>query len=110
MGGAGIRKPRAVLAAWFVVLGLLGALGLGVEERLTRSDIGVPGTRSAEARELAKEHFGESHTLAVLLEGPLRDVAAQGRTVARRLDRHPDVSVVGPWSRGMPRELRLEGD
>jgi RND superfamily putative drug exporter len=110
MGGAGIRKPRAVLAVWLVVLSVLGALGLGVEDRLTRSDIGVPGTRSAEARELAKEHFGESHTLAVLLEGPRRDVARQGRALALRLERRPDISVVGPWSRGMPRQLREQGD
>src|ERR687885_775778 len=99
MGGRAIRGPRRTLALWLVALTLLGALGAGVEQRLTRSDIDVPGTGAARAAELARRHFGDSHTLVVLLEGPRAQTDAQGRAFAAALERQPDFSVVGPWSR-----------
>src|SRR3712207_179249 len=106
MGGLAVRRPKRVLAAWLVVLAALGALGFGVEERLTRSDLIVPGTGSAEARELAHKHFGDSNTLVILLEGPRKHLDAQGRDLAASLQRQPDFAVVGPWARGAAPELR----
>jgi RND superfamily putative drug exporter len=110
MGRGAIRKPRAVLVVWAVALLLLGGLGAGVEQRLTRSDLTVPGTGSAAALELTKKHFGESHTLIVLLEGPRAEVDEQGRAISATLDRSPDMAVVGPWSQGASKELRPDGD
>src|SRR3954447_13061892 len=103
---AGTGRPRAVLAACLAVLVVLAGIGAGVEQRLTRSDLVVPGTPSAHARELAKKHFGESSALVVLLEGPRAAVDAQGRALARRLERDRRLAVVGPWARGAARELR----
>src|SRR3954467_9403988 len=100
MGGMAVRRPRAVLAACLAILSVLGTLGLGVEQRLTRSDLEVPGTASSEARELARKHFGDSNTLVVLLEGPRSQLDAQGRRLGAVLDRQPRVAVVGPWMRG----------
>ncbi len=102
----GVRHPRRVLALWFVVLAVLGAVGFGVENRLTRADLAVPGTGSADARELTRQHFGESHQLVVLLEGPRRDLDRQGRALAEKLDADPRLVVAGPWGRGSARELR----
>src|SRR4051812_11752126 len=42
-----VARPKRVLAAWAVVVGLLALLGAGVEQRLHRQDLIVPGTRSA---------------------------------------------------------------
>src|SRR4051812_37227995 len=110
MRGVVFRRPRAVLALWLLALAVLGAIGMGVDDRLIRSDLSVPGTRSAEARAVAAEHFGESNSLVVLLEGPRRDVDAQGRRLAAVLQRRPDVAVVGPWVRGSAPELRPASD
>src|SRR3954447_9239906 len=104
--GAGIRKPRAVIAAWLVVLVVLAGIGAGVEQHLTRSDLVVPGTASAHARELSTKHFGESNSLVVMLEGPRRALDRQGRALARRLQADPRIDVVGPWARGAGPELR----
>src|SRR3712207_3315355 len=106
MGGVGIRRPRRVIGAWLVLLALLGIFGFGVEDRLIRSDLHVPGTRSAEARDLAREHFGESNARIVLLEGPPRALERQGRALAASLQRDRTISVVGPWARGAAPELR----
>src|SRR3954470_11145150 len=103
---AGTGRPRAVVAACLAVLVVLAGLGAGVEQRLTRSDLVVPGTPSAQARELAKKHFGESRALVVLLEGPRAAADAQGGALARRLERDRRLAVVGPWARGTARELR----
>ena len=76
-----------MLAACLAVLVVLAGIGAGVEERLTRSDLVVPGSKSAEARERAKKHFGESHSLVVMVEGPRKAVDAQG------------ASWLGGWTR-----------
>src|SRR5919202_5319934 len=100
MGGRAIRGPRRTIALWLLALTLLGALGAGVEQRLTRGDIDVPGTGAAKARELARKHFGDSDTLVILLEGPRAQTDVQGRRLAATLERQPDFAVAGPWSRG----------
>src|SRR4051812_20268566 len=106
MRGAAIRRPRAVLGAWLAVLAVLGGVGMGVDDHLIRSDLEVPGTASAAAHALAAEHFGDSNSLVVLLEGPRAQVDAQGRRLAAVLDRQPRTAVVGPWVRGSAPELR----
>ena len=101
-----VARPKQVLAAWAVVAVLLALLGMGVESRLHRQDLVVPGTRSAEAAELAKKHFGDAQNLVVVLEGPQAALAKQTRTLAVRLDRLPHVDTVGPWAPGAGKELR----
>jgi RND superfamily putative drug exporter len=101
-----VARPKRVLAAWAVVVGLLALLGAGVESRLHRQDLVVPGTKSAAAAGLAKRHFGDAQNLVVVLEGPSTQLAEQTRALAERLDRLPHVDTVGPWAPGAGRELR----
>src|SRR6478672_5196209 len=101
-----VARPKRVLAAWAVVAGLLALLGANVESRLHRQDLIVPGTRSAQAAELAQKHFGDGQNLVVVLEGPRSQLAEQTRTLATRLDRLPHVDTVGPWAPGAGKELR----
>lgn len=101
-----VARPKRVLAAWAVVVALLALLGAGVESRLHRQDLVVPGTRSAEAAELAKRQFGDAQSLVVVLEGPPSRLVAQTKTLAARLDRLPRVDTVGPWAPGAGKELQ----
>jgi RND superfamily putative drug exporter len=101
-----VARPKRVLAAWAVVVGLLALLGAGVESRLHRQDLVVPGTKSAAAAELAKRHFGDAQNLVVVLEGPSAQLAQQTKALAERLDRLPRVDTVGPWAPGAGKDLR----
>src|SRR4051794_471262 len=106
MFNAAISHPKKVLAAWAVVAGLLALLGLGVEGRLHRQDLVVPGTKSAAASELASKHFGDAQNLVVVVEGPQADLKKQTGALAARLDRLPHVDPIGPGAPGAGRELR----
>src|SRR5207248_11223269 len=102
---AAIARPKLLLGAWAAVMLALAALGIGVEGRLHRQDLVVPGTPSAAAAQLAKKHFGDSQNLVVMLEGPPGRLAAPTRNVASALDRPPRVDTIGPWAPGAGREL-----
>ena len=110
MGGDRVSRPRAVLAGWAAVVGVLAAIGIGVEGRLHRTDLVVHGSRSAAASALESREFGDGSNLFVLLEGPRRELDAQGRRLAAQLARRPHTTVVGPWSPGSPRRFRPRPD
>src|SRR3954453_3186867 len=101
-----IERPKAVLAGWMAVFGLLALLGLGVESRLHRTDLRIPGSGSDRAAQLVKRTFGDASTLSVLLDGPPGALDAQGPRVAAALDRLPHVAVLSPWAGGEARALR----
>jgi putative drug exporter of the RND superfamily len=105
-----VARPKQVLAAWAVVVGLLALLGANVESRLHRQDLVVPGTRSAKAAEVAKKQFGDAQSLVVVLEGPSSDLVAQTKALAARLDTLPRVDTVGPWAPGAGKSLRPKPD
>src|SRR3954464_5253943 len=100
-----LPRPEGVLAGGGLVVGLLAILGLGVEQRLYRTDIEVKGTAGAKADDLAKHYFGQSANLVVLLKGPARERDREGRALAARLDRRPGVAVLGPWAAEARRTL-----
>src|SRR4051794_7397364 len=106
LGRLAIERPKAVLAGWMAVFGLLALLGLGVESRLHRTDLRIPGSGSDRAAQLVKKTFGDASTLSVLLDGPPRALDAQGPRVAAALDRLPHVTVLSPWAGGEARALR----
>ena len=85
---------------------MLIALGIGVENRLHRADLTVPGTGSAEAAELAKKHFGEGAHLVVMVEGPPAVVERETRQLQRKLQPYDDLQLAGPWLPGSERLLR----
>src|SRR3954469_24152945 len=104
VGGKG--QVIARLALWLAVIGVLGGLGMHVEDDLSsRPGITVSGTEAARAEKLERKHFGESSTLIVLLEGPRAQRLHQARTVADRFSRDHRIAVVGPWSPGAGKAL-----
>jgi RND superfamily putative drug exporter len=101
-----LRNPRAVLAIWGTVVGLLGLAGMGVQDRLHRTEITVSGTPGARADEEANRYFGTSQSLVVLLRGPRTAIDRQGKELAGRLDRRASIAVLGPWAPGASTTLR----
>ena len=63
-----LRYPRAVLAVAAAFLIVLGAIGIGVEDRLDPTTLDVPGTKSLEGNEILRAHFGPSAPFAILLQ------------------------------------------
>ncbi len=94
----------AVALAALVVLGILGA---GVESKLSPTSLEIPGTESARANRLLREHFGESAPFVILLRGPAKQLDRQGPRLVRALRRSgPDVTTLSPWDRGTVQRLR----
>jgi RND superfamily putative drug exporter len=94
------------LAAVLACCAVLGAIGLGVEDRLDPLSLSVPGTAAAEAEGLSKEHFGDSSPFVVLLRGPAAAVDRQGIALVRALRQERNVTVISPWDRGSLAALR----
>lgn len=92
----------AVLLACLV----LGAVGLGVEGKLSPLSLDVPGTSASNGEKLAESHFGESSPFVVLLRGPAAAVDRQGPRLVATLRREPEATVISPWDRGSLGALR----
>ncbi len=101
-----LRHPRRVLAAAVVLLVVLGAVGLGVEGKLSPTTLNIPGTPSSRADQMLREHFGDSAPFAILLRGPAAAVDRQGPALIRALRREPNVTTLSPWDRGSVGRLR----
>jgi len=89
----------AVLAATLAAVAILGFIGLNVEEHLRPTSLQIGGTSSARGEAMAREHFGDSSPLTVLLRGPSAALERQGRHLAAVIRRDPDVTVISPWDR-----------
>ncbi len=105
-GSAILRHPRRVLLAALLVLVALGALGAGVEGKLSPTSLNIPGTPSSQANRLLQEHFGRSAPFVILLRGPARALDRQGPELIRALRRDPGVTTLSPWDRGTVQRLR----
>ena len=92
-----LRYPRRVLGAAVVTVVALGILGSGLEDKLTPTSLGVPGTPSAKGAALLKAHFGESAPFAILLRGPAAALDRQGPSLIRALRADPKVTTLSPW-------------
>jgi putative drug exporter of the RND superfamily len=101
-----LRHPRRVLLAALPVLVVLGALGAGVEGKLSPTSLNIPGTPSSQANELLQEHFGQSAPFVILLRGPAKALDRQGPELIRALRRDPKVTTLSPWDRGTVQRLR----
>lgn len=101
-----ISHPRRTLAVWGSIAGILALIGMGVADRLHRTNILIPNTAAGKAEKLAKSRFGESSGVLILLKGPQSSLDRQGRHLARVLDRSKDISVTSPWTPGLSRALR----
>jgi putative drug exporter of the RND superfamily len=101
-----LRHPRRVLIAAFVVLVALGALGTGVEGKLSPTSLEIPGTPSSRANQMLREHFGDSAPFVILLRGPEKALDRQGPQLIRALRRNPTVTTLSPWDLGSVQRLR----
>lgn len=95
-----IGRPRIALAVWAVVAAVLIAIGLGVDHKTSPSITVVPGTGSSRAQTLAREHFGPSILVPILLQGPKAQLDAQGPKLVRDLSARSDARVMSAWSTG----------
>lgn len=100
------RRPLAGLVAVMLACGVLGVLGLGVEDELAPLSLNVPGTSAATGEELAESHFGDSSPFVILLEGPAAAVDRQGTELVAALRRDRQATVISPWDRGSVSGLR----
>ena len=105
-----IAHPRRTLAIWGAIAGILALLGMGVADRLHNTDIAIPDTKAGKAEELAKQRFGDSSGVLILLEGPKGSLNHQGPKLARRLDRQSNISVTSPWTPGLRSALSPKKD
>ncbi|MGC1166104.1 MAG: MMPL family transporter, partial [Solirubrobacterales bacterium] len=100
------RRPLAGLFAVLFACLALGAVGLGVEDRLEPLSLEIPGTSAAEGETLAARHFGDSSPFVILLRGPAGEVDRQGVGLIRALRRDSAATVISPWDRGSVAGLR----
>jgi RND superfamily putative drug exporter len=100
------RRPLAGLVAVLVSCGILGILGLGVEDKLDPFSLSVPGTSAYEGDTLASSHFGEASPFIILLKGPPGSVDRQGIGLVRALRQDPQATVISPWDRESVAGLR----
>lgn len=105
-----LRRPRTVLLIGAIVLAILGLVGLGVDNRLKPTSLDIPGTDSAAANRLLREHFGDSAPFAILLQGPAAELDRQGPRLIRALREDPAVTTLSPWDRGQVDRLRPAPD
>jgi len=101
-----LRYPRRVLAVAFVVLAVLGILGLGVNSKLQPTSLNIAGTPSSTANAMLTSSFGNSAPFAILLRGPAAALNKQGPALIRDLRRDPKVTTLSPWDRGSVARLR----
>ncbi len=96
-----------MLAVSLVLLIVLGALGAGLEGKLSPSSLEIPGTSSARANHMLREHFGDSSPFVILLRGPEEQLDRQGPRLVRALRRDsPAVTTLSPWDFGAVQRLR----
>jgi RND superfamily putative drug exporter len=105
-GSALLRHPRRVLAAALAILVGLFLVGTGVEEKLSPTSLEIPGTSSARANRMLREHFGDSAPFVILLRGPAKQLDRQGPELIRVLRRNPAVTTLSPWDLGSVQRLR----
>jgi len=105
-----LRHPWALLGVAAALLFGLGAVGLGVEEKLNPTTLDIPGTESSRSSELLRGHFGDAMPFAILLRGPEAALDRQGPELIRALRSDPQVTTLSPWDRGNVEQLRPAPD
>ncbi len=95
-----------MLAVALLAVAGLGFLGAGVEGKLSPTSLEIPGSASARANNMLREHFGDSAPFVILLRGPARQLDRQGPALVRTLRRNPAVTTLSPWDLGAVQRLR----
>jgi putative drug exporter of the RND superfamily len=92
-----IRRPKAAILIWLVLVGGLALAGQQLEHRFSPSVITAKGTESARAAKLAKGTFGDGTLMPIMLVGPARQLDRQGPALVRALRTRSDTRVLAPW-------------
>ena len=93
-----ISRPWHVLVGWALLIGVLSAVGLQVQEQLSSSVLEeVPGSQSYAAQKMDRRHFGENVTVPILLTGPEHALDRQGPGLVRALRASGDIRTLSPW-------------
>ncbi len=95
-----IRFPVHAVVVWALLAFVLSAVGLGVSRSLSPSVTVVPGSESSRAQQLARDEFGPSVLVPILLEGPKAQLDRQGPRLVAALAARPDTRVMSAWSGG----------
>jgi RND superfamily putative drug exporter len=95
-----IRFPVHAIVVWAFVAFALTAVGLGVSRSLSPSVTVVPGSESSRAQQLARDEFGPSVLVPILLEGPKAQLDRQGPRLVAALAARRDTRVMSAWSQG----------
>jgi len=95
-----VRHPKATLAGWVAFAAVMIAVGLNVAGGLSPQVTVVAGSESSRAQTLADSRFGPSVLVPIMLQGPARQLNAQGPKLVLDLSRRPDSRVMSAWSSG----------
>ena len=105
------RRPKLLVVAWLVVMGVLALLGRGLEQNVSGGTVFVAGTPAERAHDIAVREFGREDTLVVMLRGPGDELDRQGAALVAKLQAQPRTLVLSPWnSRGSIEGLRPSSD
>jgi RND superfamily putative drug exporter len=95
-----IRRPKTVLAIWFLLLGFLAVQGNDLESKVSTSPLLIDGSETQRETEVSSREFGSDSALILMLRGPQADLDRQGPVLVRRLDALPETLVNSPWDGG----------
>jgi hypothetical protein len=95
-----LRRPVLALLAWTALAVALGAIGFGIEHRLSPSILVAPGSESARAEHLARAQFGSTQLTPILLLGPRATLDRDGPALVRDLRARPRTRVLSAWDTG----------
>ena len=95
------RGDRLRLIGFVAVVAVLSVFRLNASDRMHASDVLIPGTKSAEARELTAKAFGgDENQLMVVLTGAPAALDRQGPRIVESIARIPGYRVLDPWGAG----------
>ena len=107
IAGLVTRWPKLLVVVWVVVMGALGLIGNGLEDKVSGRAVYVAGSAPQRAHEIAVREFGREDTLVLMMRGPQAAVDRQGVKLVERLQELPETLVISPWSaRGSIEGLR----
>ena len=98
-----IRRPVPILIFWVGAFLVALAFAGSARDNLHETQLQIPGTDADRAAKLSERQFGGTISMAVLLKAPVsrqRALEREGRALARRLERIPDVTVLSPFAIG----------
>lgn len=94
------RRPRLVLAVWFLLLGFLAAQGTDLAEKVSTAPVFVDGSETEQEFKVSSREFGSTSSLVVMLRGPQADLEREGPALVEHLEEIPGAQVNSPWGAG----------